>query len=70
MSDNSRYYVPRESHWPIVGSIGLLLAMVGVSTWLNGSDPAFWVFMSGIAVLVIMLFGWFRCHVTILNRII
>ena len=59
MSNNQRYYVPSESHWPIVGSIGLLLTMVGVSTWLNGSNPAFWVFLSGLAVIVVMLFGWF-----------
>jgi len=59
MSNNDRYYIPNESHWPIVGSIGLLLTMVGVSSWLNGNNPAFWVFMSGVAVLIIMLFGWF-----------
>ena len=59
MSDNQRYYVPEGSHWPIVGSIGLLLTMVGASSWLNGSNPAFWVFLSGIAVVLIMLFGWF-----------
>ena len=59
MSNNDRYYVPHESHWPIVGSVGLLLTMVGVSSWLNGSNPAFWVFMTGIAVVLIMLFGWF-----------
>jgi len=59
MSDSQHYYVPHESHWPIVGSIGLLLTMVGVSSWLNGSNPAFYVFVSGLAVLIVMLFGWF-----------
>jgi len=59
MSNNQRYYVPHGSHWPIVGAVGLLLTAVGVSTWLNGSNPAFWVFMSGLAVMVIMLIGWF-----------
>ncbi|MDH4316618.1 MAG: cytochrome c oxidase subunit 3, partial [Gammaproteobacteria bacterium] len=53
------YYVPHESHWPIVGSIGLLLLMVGVSSWLNGSAPGFWIMLSGVAVVVFMLFGWF-----------
>ena len=59
MSDNSRYYVPHDSHWPIVGSVGLLLTMVGVSSWLNGSNPAFYVFMSGLAVIIVMMIGWF-----------
>lgn len=54
-----RYYVPHGSHWPIIGSVGLFLLMVGVSSWLNGSDVGFWVMMSGVAVVVFMLAGWF-----------
>jgi cytochrome c oxidase subunit 3 len=56
---DDRYYVPHGSHWPIVGSVGLLFLMVGVSTWLNGADSGFWVMMSGVAVIIFMLFGWF-----------
>jgi len=54
-----RYYVPHGSHWPIVGSIGLLFLMVGVSTWLNGASAGFWVMLTGVAILVFMLVGWF-----------
>ncbi|MDH3265408.1 MAG: cytochrome c oxidase subunit 3 [Gammaproteobacteria bacterium] len=53
------YYVPHGSHWPVVGSIGLLFLMVGVSTWLNGAAAGFWVMVSGVAVLIVMLVGWF-----------
>ena len=56
---DDRYYVPHGSHWPIVGSIGLLFLMVGVSSWLNGADFGFWVMMGGFAVLIFMLIGWF-----------
>ncbi|HMB76058.1 MAG TPA: cytochrome c oxidase subunit 3, partial [Kiloniellaceae bacterium] len=56
---DNRYYVPHGSHWPIVGALGLLLLMVGVSIWLNGSAPGFWVMMAGVAVIVFMIFGWF-----------
>ncbi len=55
----NHYYVPHGSHWPIVGSVGLLLLMVGVSSWLNGADLGFWVMLSGVAVMFIMLAGWF-----------
>ncbi|MGB5346877.1 MAG: cytochrome c oxidase subunit 3 [Woeseia sp.] len=55
----NRYYVPHGSHWPIVGSIGLFFLMVGVSTWLNGTDSGFWVMMTGVAIMVFMLTGWF-----------
>ncbi len=54
-----RYYVPHGSHWPIVGSIGLLFLMVGVSSWLNGSDMGFWVMMLGFATMIFMVTGWF-----------
>ncbi len=56
---DDRYYVPHDSHWPVVGSAGLLFLMVGVSVWLNGSAPGFWVMMAGFGILVFMLIGWF-----------
>ena len=56
---DDRYYVPHGSHWPIVGSVGLLFLMVGVSSWLNGAGTGFWVMLAGVAVIVFMLVGWF-----------
>lgn len=56
---NQHYYVPHGSVWPIVGSVGLLLTMVGVSVWLNGSAPGFWVMMAGVTVMIVMVTGWF-----------
>lgn len=53
------YYVPQQSHWPIVGSAGLLFLMVGVSIWLNGGNSGFWVMMTGFAVIIFMVIGWF-----------
>ncbi|MDJ0906375.1 MAG: cytochrome c oxidase subunit 3 [Woeseiaceae bacterium] len=60
-----KYYVPHGSHWPIVGSIGLLFLMLGVSTWLNGADFGFWVMMAGVAIMIFMLTGWFG---TVINE--
>ena len=54
-----RYYVPHGSHWPVVGSVGLLFLMLGVSTWLNGADLGFYIMMTGVGIMVIMLLGWF-----------
>ena len=54
-----QYYVPHSSHWPIVGSVGLFTMMVGVSSWLNGSQAGFWIMTAGVAVVVFMLAGWF-----------
>ena len=54
-----KYYVPHGSHWPIVGTAGLLFLMVGVSVWLNGGDTGFWVMLAGFAIIIFMLVGWF-----------
>jgi len=58
-TSHDHYYVPHGSHWPIVGSIGLLFLMVGVSNWLNGGDVGFWVMMLGFATIITMVVGWF-----------
>ena len=56
---DDRYYVPHGSHWPVVGSLGLLFLMLGVSTWLNGADSGFYIMMVGVGIMIIMLLGWF-----------
>ncbi|MEO7199312.1 MAG: cytochrome c oxidase subunit 3 [Dokdonella sp.] len=56
------YYVPHGSHWPIVGSIGLFSLFVGAAHMMNESDGVFAtpLFIFGIAVMLLMFFGWFR----------
>ncbi len=56
---DEHYYVPHDSHWPIVGSAGLLALMVGVSSWLNGADAGFYIMLVGFAILIFMITGWF-----------
>ncbi len=53
------YYVPHGSHWPVVGTVGLFLLMVGVSMWLNEADIGRWIMFAGVGVVILMLFGWF-----------
>ena len=56
---DDRYYIPHGSQWPIVGSLGLLLLMTGVSSWLNGADAGFYIMLAGFAVIIFMITGWF-----------
>jgi cytochrome c oxidase subunit 3 len=56
---DDQYYVPHGSHWPIVGSVALLLLMTGVSSWLNGAEAGFYIMLAGLAVLIFMITGWF-----------
>jgi len=57
--DQATYYVPHGSHWPIVGSFGLLFTVGGAALWLNESDIGKVVMAVGIALLLVMMFGWF-----------
>lgn len=55
------YYVPNGSHWPIVGSAGLGVLVVGIGMSLNGYNPLGQAFLfAGVAIMLFMVFGWFR----------
>lgn len=62
---HQKYYVPASSPWPIVGAIGLGLIAFGaghtvidVSKGQEGFGSN--ILFAGIAVILVMLFGWFR----------
>ena len=57
--DATRYYIPTDSHWPIIGSIALFTLMLGAITFLNDWAPA-WAFVPGAVLVAIMFFGWFH----------
>ena len=43
----SQYYVPHGTNWPILGSIGLFLLMLGTSLWFNHFAPGPWIALAG-----------------------
>jgi len=54
------YYLPSPSHWPIVGSLGLvLMAVGGVLLMNNAGGVGTALLLAGVVVLIYMLFGWF-----------
>jgi len=53
------YYVPHGANWPIVGSIGLTVMLVGLANYLNGSGSGFTVMLIGLGIVLFMMFGWF-----------
>jgi len=59
-TEHGSYYLPEPSHWPIVGSIGLFCTMFGAANWLHGIHFGPYVFMTGLLIVVIMMFGWFH----------
>jgi cytochrome c oxidase subunit 3 len=53
------YYVPQPSYWPLVGSCALFLLGLGAALWMNAITAGPWLVLSGFAVLLTMMFGWF-----------
>ena len=53
------YYFAPPSHWPLVGSVALLVMAVGGVLLMNGLAGGLPTFLVGLAILVYMLFGWF-----------
>ncbi len=56
-NQTDKYYVPHETHWPIIGSIGLTTTVVGMANALHGGS--FTTMFFGIAILIFMMYGWF-----------
>ncbi|MEZ9565241.1 cytochrome c oxidase subunit 3 [Vibrio artabrorum] len=65
------YFVPHQSHWPLVGAVALFLVAVGAGLTVQymGTDSAGGVFgkvvlLVGFCVLLYMLAGWFSNVIT------
>lgn len=60
MAQDSAYFVPTKSIWPIVGCVGMFVTLFGAAHWLNNARGiGEVVFYIGIAILLFMFFGWF-----------
>jgi len=59
------YYVPEQSAFPILASIGLFLTVFGAGTWFNQisaeeSGPGVYILLVGLIMFLIVLFNWFK----------
>lgn len=65
MSAETSYYVPAQSRWPIVATVGLFLTLVGAGSVMNASSAgestgmSWLMFLVGATIMAYMLFGWF-----------
>ena len=55
----THYFVPQPSHWPVMGSVALLLLGMGAAFWFNNVAAGPWLVAAGFCVLLVMMFGWF-----------
>ena len=60
----TNYYVPAQSHWPIVGAVGLLFIAIGagmtVQQMTSEATSGGWLLTIGIVIILYMMFGWFN----------
>ncbi len=65
MASHETYYVPAQSKWPIIASVGLLLTVFGGGSIINGMSSGEgagfgkWIFFAGALTIAYMMFGWF-----------
>ena len=53
------YYVPHQSYWPIIGTIGVTALVVGIAMYLEGMALGTWVMGGGGLITAWFVFGWF-----------
>ena len=63
-STADKYYVPHGSHWPIVGTFGLMALTIGLANLFNGNHWGSYLAYAGAAVVIYMLWGWFGEQIT------
>src|SRR5437867_1421642 len=54
----TQYYVPENTHWPIVGCIGLFTLVIGGVNWIHENTLGPYLFFAGALILAYMMFGW------------
>lgn len=59
MSTNDAYYIPSKAVWPIVGTVGFFIMLVGLGNYLNGNAIGVTLMLFGLAIFIVMLGGWF-----------
>ena len=59
VTEPENYYVPHDSHWPIIGSFALFTLMLGAIGFLNEWGGG-WVFLPGAEHLRVSFIGSYR----------
>ncbi|NQY62676.1 MAG: cytochrome c oxidase subunit 3 [Alteromonadaceae bacterium] len=59
------YYVPAQSHWPIVGAVALFMIAFGAGNYVSDlakgeGGYGGYLLLAGIALIIYMMFGWFK----------
>ena len=56
--NEKEYYIPDGTYWPIIGSIGISILLIGFANQMHGVSWGSSAMVLGFAITVFMLFGW------------
>ena len=59
MTNDSHYYVPEGSHWPIIAAIGIIVTLFGLVVTVNDAGPGNIIMAVGALIIAYLFFGWF-----------
>jgi cytochrome c oxidase subunit 3 len=64
IKEYENYYVPEQSHWPIVGAVALFFIAIGAGSYvskMNSEESGYggYLLLVGMALVIYMLYGWF-----------
>lgn len=54
------YFIPEPSPWPIIGMVSLLTTLIGAVLAMNGIALGKFIVIAGLLLFAYLLFGWFR----------
>jgi cytochrome c oxidase subunit 3 len=53
------YYVPEQSKWPIIATIGISTLAVGAALTFHGKVFGPYILIAGAMIIIAMMYGWF-----------
>ncbi len=54
------YFIPEPSPWPIIGMVSLLTTLIGAVLAMNSVGVGKFIVIGGLLLFAYLLFGWFR----------
>jgi len=54
------YYLPDPSPWPLIAAVSVFTLVTGVALWINNVGAGSTIAFVGLAMVLCMMFGWWR----------
>lgn len=54
------YYLPNPSPWPLIAAVSVFTLVTGVALWINNVGAGSTIAFVGLAMVLCMMFGWWR----------